>query len=287
MNNLQIRTPKNLEELKEYLKASDESTYIIAGGTDFVIKMRKKCLYQGTIIDLTGIKELKYIKKEHGFIKIGANSTFTEIEENPLVKVYAKCVKEAAERVGSKQIRNTATMAGNIANSSPAADSIPALMALEAKIKTIKSSGEIEIKEIDEVVEGLNKNKLQKDEVIIEILIPIRDESYKSTFCKVGSRSTVTISKLSTAVLVKYTDVIEEVRIFIGALGPKAFESKIAEETLIGKKPSKELLEKFEKILEKQVDLAIPGRYSQPYKRECIKGLGYDIFYNLFEMPKS
>ncbi len=283
MTNLQVRTPNNLEELKECLKKVDEKTYIIAGGTDFVIKMRKKSIYQGTVIDLTGIKELKYIKKEDGFIKIGANSTFTEIEENPLVKEYAQCVKEAAERVGSKQIRNTATMAGNIANASPAADSIPALMTLEAKVKTINGSGEIGIKEMDEVVEGLNKNKLQKDEAIIEILIPIKDKSYRSTFSKVGSRSTVTISKLSTAVLLKYTDIIEEVRIFIGALGPKAFESKIAEEILIDKKPSKELLEEFEKALEKQVDLAIPGRYSQAYKRECIKGIGYDIFNNLFK----
>lgn len=284
MTDLQVKIPSNLEELKEYLNKADEQTYIIAGGTDFVIKMRKKSIYQGTIIDLTGIKELNYIKKEDGFIKIGANSTFTKIEENILVKEYAHCVKEAAEKVGSKQIRNTATIAGNIANASPAADSIPALMSLGAKLKTIKGSGEITIKEIDDVVEGLNKNKLQKDEAIIEILIPIKGKNYRSTFSKVGSRSTVSISKLSIAISLKYTNVIEDIRIFIGALGPKAFRSKIGEEILKGKKPSKELLEEFEKGLEKQVDLAIPGRYSQPYKRECIKGIGYDIFKNLFRL---
>ena len=137
MKNIIVKTPSNINGLVECLKGADEDTYLISGGTDFIIKMRDNPLLNGTIVDLKGIKELNYIKIKDDFILIGANTTFTEIAENCAIKSHAKALSLAALNVGSTQIRNVATLAGNLANAAPAADSIPALIALGAEIKVI------------------------------------------------------------------------------------------------------------------------------------------------------
>lgn len=279
---MKAEAPKNLEELKFLLKNINNNTYFIAGGTDFIIRMRENGLYNINIIDLSGIEELKYIKEEDEFLKIGANTTFSEIEYNPRINKYFKCLKESSEKLGSTQIRNTATMAGNIANASPAADSIPALLSLDAKVKTINKFGQESIRKLDDVVAGLNKNNLELGEIITEILVPLKYKEYSTSFAKLGSRSTVTISKLSISVSLKYEDKIKDIKVAIGSLGPKAFRSVISEELLEGKAFTNDLLEEFKNVLQRQVDLSIPTRESRHYKREAIRGLAESVFRNIF-----
>ncbi|OAA92190.1 FAD binding domain-containing protein [Clostridium ljungdahlii] len=282
MNEIVMKTPQNIEELRNDLNRIHGKNYILAGGTDFVIKMNKSNIYNGTIIDLTGIHELNYIIKEDNFVKIGANTKIADISENNIVKKYASCVAEAASMVGSVQIRNCATMAGNVANASQAADCIPALVCLGAKVKIMNGKGTFKEENVEEVVLGINKNSLKNNEVIVEILIPIRDNTYKSAFYKIGSRSSVTISKLNMAVNVKIRQVIEEVSVIIGSLGEKAFRSTICEEALINKKINQELFVNFKEKLKHQVDLSIPNRSSKVYKREAILGIADEIIKKLF-----
>lgn len=282
MNDIIMETPQTLVELKNYLSTADEKTYILGGGTDFIINMNQSNMYSGTFIDLTGVKELNYIKEENGFIKIGANSNFTDISENKIITTAATCLAQAASVVGSTQIRNCATLAGNIANASQAADCIPALMCLNAKVKIMNGKGIFMEKSVEEVVLGINKNCLEVDEVIVEILIPLRSNDYKSAFSKVGSRSSVTISKLNIAVSLKVGQVIEEVSVVIGSLGEKAFHSTICEEAMINKTVNEELFTIFKEKLKYQVDLAIPNRKSKSYKREAIIGIADRIIEELF-----
>ncbi|WP_291633633.1 FAD binding domain-containing protein [Clostridium sp.] len=276
MNNIIVKTPCNINELVECLKCANKDTYLISGGTDFVIEMRNNPLLIGTIVDVKGIKEFNYIKIEDDLIKIGANSTFTEIAENDTINKYAKALSLASSNVGSTQIRNVATLAGNVANAAPAADSIPALIALDAKIKIINGKGQIAIKEIEKILK-----KLKRDEAIIEIIIPLR-KTYLSAFSKIGSRSRVTISKLNLSACVNYSDIIEAVVVSVGSLGPIAFRLKNCEKILLHEVPSIELLKKFKECLVSEVENAIPGRASLPYKREAIVGLGEEVFYMLF-----
>lgn len=282
MNEMVMKTPQDIEELKNNLSRTHGKIYILAGGTDFVIRMNRSNIYDGTVIDLTGIHELNYIKKEDNFVKVGANTKITDISENSIIKKYASCVAEAASMVGSVQIRNCATIAGNIANASQAADCIPALMCLGAKIKIMNGKGVFKEESIEKVVLGINKNSLKNDEVIVEILIPIRDNTYKSAFYKIGSRSFVTISKLNMAVSVKLGQVIEDASVVIGSLGEKAFHSSICEEALINKQISEKLFINFKEKLKQQVDSAIPNRSSKGYKREAILGAADEIIKKLF-----
>lgn len=281
MNNIIVKTPCDINQLVECLKFAGEDTYLISGGTDFVIEMRNNPLLNGIIVDVKGIKELNYIKIEDGLIKIGANTTFTEITENDTIKKHAKALFVAASNVGSTQIRNVATLAGNVANAAPAADSIPALIALGAEIKVINGEGKIITKKIEKIFKTLKKN-----EAIIEIIIPLR-KTYISAFSKIGSRSRVTISKLNLAVCVNCNHKIEAAIISVGSLGPIAHRLKNCEEILLHEVPTMELLKKFKESLVAEVDVAIPGRASLPYKREAIVGLAEDVFYMLFPEIKG
>lgn len=285
MKEMLFKTPSNIKELVKALEGAEINTYLISGGTDLIIKLRKNRIYSGTIIDMKGIRSLEYIREEAGWIKMGANTTFTQITDSPILQQHAACLVQAAGQIGSTQIRNVATIGGNIGNAFAGADCIPALMAMEAQVKVIGSNGETYVKDVADIILGSGKNSLRKDEAIIEIQFPIQGAACKTAFGKIGSRSRVTIAKINIAAFVRLDGSkkrVEEARIFLGALGPKAFRSKIVEEAMLERKISPELFNSFAAALTAQVDEAIAGRSSQEYKREAIRGLADEVFCKLF-----
>lgn len=137
------------------LKNADDRTFLLSGGTDLVIKLRKQGVYSGTIIDVSGIEELKYIRTDTDYLRVGANTTFAEISESHLVRQHAVCIAEAAAQVGSQQIRNAARMAGNVANSSPRGDSIPALLRWMPRSKSLTEKERRSIRKLTSLWSGL------------------------------------------------------------------------------------------------------------------------------------
>ncbi len=280
-----VLTPDNLSELRDALKQATPKSKILAGGTDLVMAIHKNRINPDILIDLSGVKELKYIKLEDNHLHIGAMVTFTQIKENESVRKHALCLAESAVLVGSNQIRNAGTIGGNIGNASPAGDTIPALMALEARARIMNSSGQVEEKDLNEIITGSGKTSLGCDQVITEIIIPVLGDAYRSTFAKLGSRTAVTIARLNIALVMKYDDTantISDVRVGLGAIGVKAFRDRRVEGILNGRKADEHLAEVFAEELSVTVQMAIPGRYSLPYKKEAIKGLARDAWRQLF-----
>lgn len=288
MEQFLIETPESVKELTECLKSADDSTYLLSGGTDLTIKLRSRGIYSGKLIDMSGISELRHIKIEDGFIKIGANVTFAEIGDSEIIEKYAACIGQAARQVGSQQIRNSARMAGNIANSSPRGDSIPALFALDARIKTIDGSGETTLRTIDQIILGIGKNSLKKDEAIVEILIPCENGSLRSAFGKYGresSRTTVVIANINVAAAVKLdnsTGVIEAASIVIGSAAPVPYHAVMAENVLKGSRPTKELCDRFAAALQEHVRNSINGVRRYENKIDEVTGIGINIYNMLF-----
>lgn len=287
MEQFLFETPESVEELIKCLESADENIYLLSGGTDLTIKLRNRKVSSGRIIDMSGINELRHIKVEDGFIKIGANVTFAEIGESEIINKYAACLGQAARQVGSQQIRNAARMAGNIANSSPRGDSIPALLALNAQVRTIRSNGETSKKTIDEVVVGIGKNSLRKDEAIIEIIIPI-SEGCRSAFGKYGresSRTTVVIANVNAAAVVKLqygTGVIEDASVVIGSAAPVPYHAVKAEKVLTGTRPTIDLCHRFVAALKDHVRESINGVKRYENKIDEIAGIGMNIYGKLF-----
>jgi carbon-monoxide dehydrogenase small subunit/xanthine dehydrogenase small subunit len=227
----------------------------IAGGTDMINTVRERGLDADLMIDLSQVEDLKYIREEAGMIRIGAGTTFSEIAASSLVRAKAPCLAQAAAQIGSVQIRNRATIGGNIAGASPAADSLPALVLLNAALVAIGPRGERQIS-VEESAADVWKSALSPNELIKEIFFPIPGEDCVSGFQKVGSRGHVTIARLNMAMQVRVNArerIIEEGKIVLGTLGKKPFWPEKTSSFLSGKKVDLQLVNDLALLLSKDV----------------------------------
>lgn len=270
---MKVERPRTLLELFSVFKPGTE---LVAGGTDWVIKRHAKLADDAVVIDVFAVDEMQGISlegenTEGGFLRIGALETMTSLHRNPLVRRYASALADAAYKMGSEQIRNRATVGGNVANSSPAADTPPALAALGAEAVLASEGGE-RIVPVEDVL-GRNRNTLASCEIIKEFRIPL-DVNRVSAFLKIGSRSQVSISRVNLAVLARCTDnLFKDARVFVGTLGLAARRVPGAEEAL----SAAGFDETFPAALATFAAEAIPGRPTLPYKQSALRGLAQDI----------
>lgn len=273
-------SPKNMEELCKALGEKDEDTYIIAGGTDLIIKFEKEQIFDYKIIDIDKYGEFRDISSNDEIIDIGACVTMTELEEDEEIKRYIPALALAARSVGSTQIRNRATIGGNVANAAQCGDTIPVLFAYDADIQILNSNGEYRYEKVRNFVTGIGKTNLKSDELITNIII--KKSNHISSFSKIGSRKTVTISKLNCCGKFQMTgDIIDEVEIYMGAVGVKPIRADIIEESLRGKKLENIKDVDFSSAVQLQIERAIPDRSSKHYKKRAGVGLIEDIIYGL------
>lgn len=272
--------PSTLKAAIEILNKKTD-VEILAGGTDFILELDKIKDANKKIMDISKINELKYIKEDENVLRIGALTTFSELAKSEKIKKYIPALATAGKKVGSVQIRNRATIGGNIANASPAADSMPVLRSLAAKLK-ISSQKQNRIIPVQDIVKSFYKNNLRENEIIEEIIIPKPEKDDFLFFDKVGSRKTVSIARLNIGAKLKIeNDLIKEAVVCFGALSEKAFRAKKVESYLKGRKINNIGTKTYNEKLKNVVDEAIPGRYSQQYKRNAICGLGDNLLNNL------
>ncbi len=155
-----VLTPSTRDELVEALAQATPRTRLVAGGTDLVRELHRPGEAPDLLIDLTGVSGLATIRLDDGSLHIGALSTFTGLQEDPLVRRHALCLSLAAAQVGSVQIRNAGTLGGNVANASPCADGATALMALDADVVTVDGAGEERRRPLREVLLGPGRTAL-------------------------------------------------------------------------------------------------------------------------------
>lgn len=271
----------HLKEIAKF-KNSKQKIYFLAGGTDLMVQYKEKHLPENAIIiDISSLKNLNYINETKVNIKIGALTSFTDIIENNLIKQYYKALNQAAQTIGSVQIRNRATIGGNISNASPAGDSIPALYIYQAKIKT-----NFGIYPIAQVFKGVKKTKLKNGEIIIEILLPKEGKKYNSFFFKSSPRQALAISKASLAVkILKPENKIKDIKIAAGAVGITVLKIKKTEQYLINKEITKETVNKAKQIIKNEIFPIDDFRSTKFYRlnfiaeslEEALKGSGLNI----------
>lgn len=272
-------SPKNENELKELLRSKKENDFVIAGGTDLIIHLKNNKIIDYNIIDITKINEWNYIKEDEKNYYIGALVTMTQLYRNEIVKNSLKAIYRSAYELGSDQIRNRATIGGNVANASQSADVMLALFAYNAKVKIFTKEDE-KIVDIRDFVIGREKTILNQDELIKEIIVPKKVRI--SAFRKVGSRIAVTISKVSCAIDMSLQDEkVSDISVYLGAVGVKPTNAKLIEEYFLNKKIDEIELSQLQDIAYKEIELAIPTRESKYYKRVAIEGLIEDILGDL------
>jgi len=281
MPNAELLTPGGLQELTAALRRATPSSRLLAGGTDLIRSMHQDLWEPDLLIDLSGVRELDYVRLEDGTLRVGALTTFAELQADALVRRHARCLAEAAAQVGSAQIRNVATLGGNIANASPCADTVTALVALGAHVRTIGGGGQSVVRPLEQIFVGSGRTVLAPDEAITEVSFAALGADQRTTFAKIGSRSTVTVARLSMALAVKYdkdAGTLSEARVALGAVGESAFRDARLEELLEGRPADEESARLFAAACTDAVRRAIPGRYSLPYKQHAVVGLAYDAW---------
>ncbi len=281
-----LKVPRNKIELSEALSEATEASRILAGGTDLIISLHKEEIQPDLIIDVSSMRDLRYIKEEDGYVRIGAATTVAEINECRLIEENAKCLQRACEKFGSTQIRNRATIGGNIANASPAGDLLPPLMALDADVSVLDKDGNEKYLPLEQIMVGPGKTSLSHEEAIVEVRFRAHSRPWKGTFVKLGTRRAVTISRICLAVNLKIDDtdgLICDAKIALGAVGKTAYKVGELEKAVQGEVARMELREKFAKNLSEVIQASIPGRASLPYKKYAIEGVVYQAFEELFE----
>ncbi len=273
--------PKDKEELIECLSQMNNDTRFVAGGTDVLPALEGKS--KGfAYIDITHVSGMNAIQMVEDKIIVGATATFSDIARDQFIKKYAHALSMAASQIGSVQIRNRATIGGNVANASPAADSLPVLTLLGAEVEILGPNGQSRMISVSDVIEDVGVSALRPCEVIWAFHIPIQ-RNVRSAFVKVGSRKRVTISRLNLAMSVKFSgETLSDVEVCLGTLGPRSVRITGIESKLNGISAEDFPVGPFLDLLTNAVDQAIPDRPSRTYKRTAVRGLGIDVLDVLF-----
>jgi CO/xanthine dehydrogenase FAD-binding subunit len=273
--------PETLKEALDLQKKFGRQGFLLAGGTDLVLAIKKGVEAPSAIIDVTRIKELLAIEMRDRELHIGGAVTFAAISSSPAVERYAPALWRAALEVGSPQIRNIATIGGNIATASPAGDSLPALAAHDADVVLVDEEGEKRL-----AVEGYLKEIKSVSELpvlIKEIVIPAGDREVEGTFVKLGRRNALAIARISVAVVLSRSpeSIVRRASMVLGAVAPWPLRVDEAESELQGNPLSDDVCGKVVESSVRVVYESIPGRASLPYKIRAVQGVVHEALWRL------
>jgi len=263
---------ETLNEALRFLRNNPDSK-IIAGGTDLVIQLRSGKVEARKLLDISRISELRYVQDESEYVRIGALTTIEELKNSGIIKVYAQPLWIAVNNFAVWQVRNTATIGGNICNASPAADTVPPLIVLEAKLKLQNIDRGREVK-VEEFFKGPGETIIEKDEILTEIVIPKKDSSWRYSFIKLGKRYSHILSIVSVAVGLKIDDrKIEDVIVALGSVAPTPVRARSVEEYLRERQAASKLIEEASREVVKDIKPISDVRASAEYRIEMSKVL--------------
>jgi carbon-monoxide dehydrogenase medium subunit len=239
---------KSLEEASALAAKNAGNAMVMAGGTDVILILESRMLKNiDTVIDLKNIPDMDQLQFVEGEgLTIGALTKLFTLQSSPVVKEHIPAIADAAHYVASAQIRRKGTMAGNICNASPSADTAPILVSMGAKVQTYSQDGGREIP-MDEFFKGVKRTNLDKEkgEIVTKILVPELKSGEGSAYFKHSVRKAMDLAIIGVAAWVKMDGKkVADCRITLGGVGITPLRAKDAEAVLIGNELSDDLLEK-------------------------------------------
>lgn len=246
-----------------------EGGRILAGGTDVLVQAKENMIAAERLIDISSLPELRGFEINTKKILIGAAVSLTEVMTHPLVRAEFPALVMACDVFASPQIRNRATLAGNIANASPAGDTIPALHAYDAIVQIRGRSGRRSVP-VTEFASAPRKTVLAPGEIITEIALPRTHGVHKGMFIKIGQRKSLAISKTMVAVATTEfsAGTVKRIGIALGAVAPTIIRLPEAEALFAGKKVTRELALQARAIAEAAVRPIDDIRSTAEYRRK-------------------
>lgn len=234
----------SLSEASNLMQELGSGAKLMAGGTDLIPPMRDKVISPEYLIDIKNIPGLDYLEyDENQGLKIGALTKLRTIEFSPLVKEKNPSVAQAAKYVASTQIRAKGTMVGNICNASPSCDTAPILVAQDATVSVYGHDGQMREIKVKDFFKGVKKTVLEPGDIVTGITVPPLREGEHAAYIKHSVRKAMDLAIIGVAVWLKMDgDTCVDARVALGAVAITPIRAPMAEEALIGKKLTEDVL---------------------------------------------
>ncbi len=268
--------PDTAEAAVRLMEESAGKSAFLAGGTDLVLEMKRGSAAPGVVIDVARLNELLVLEEKKGYLCIGAALPFSRIASSALVRRYAPALAAAVESVGSPQIRTRGTIGGNIATGSPAADSLPALVAHDAEI-VVQGAHGVSVSSFALFLEKRNMGE-SHGLLIREVRIPVLpDAKVAGSFVKLGRRNALAIARISAALVIRSRTESDarDIALALGAVGRQPVRVPLPESAVPG---SGDYAAAAAQAAEQAVAKSIPGRPTAPYKMRAVKGVVLEVF---------
>lgn len=273
MRRIDTLSPGTLQEALEILAREGEGVKVIAGGTDLVVQVLERRKSPRLLLNLSRIGDLREIGEDGETVRIGALVTHRQIERSPILKRRAPLLCEAALLIGSPQLRNLATIGGNIMNASPVADSTPPLMALDATVSLRSARGERKIP-LRAFFLGPGKTVIRRDELLAEVSFAGLGPDAASFYERLGQRRLLSISKVGVALAARRDGAaLRGVSISLGAVASTVIMAPRTAAFIEGKPLGDEVAREAARIAEKESRAITDLRSTESYRNRMAGAL--------------
>jgi len=278
--------PETLKDAYALMEKSKGRAKYIAGGTDLIANIKKAVIQPDALISLRRIRELSGIRQNRDLV-LGSMTLLGDIERDPAIGQDYPALVQAAKALATPQIRNVATVGGNLCNSAPSADCAPPLLVMEASLRLEAPGGQREVA-IEDFFKGPAQTCMDMTEILTRIRIPPLMGKTIMAFLKIGRVTTDIAIVNAAALLVMDNKVCKKCRLAVGAVAPVPLRLKSIERMIEGQEISPELLNRAGKMVEEEVNPITDVRSTEEYRRiisgvlvkraieEAIKGMGED-----------
>jgi nicotinate dehydrogenase FAD-subunit len=246
----------------------------LAGGTDLLVALQHEPRLCDRVVDISRIAALHEIGREDGRVAIGAAATFAEVMSHPLVVATAPVLVEACRQVGAVQIRNMGTVGGNVANAAACADSLPALVCLDAVAHVATMAGPVAWPVWD-LVTGPNRTRIPPGALLTSLSYSVPHPDCRSAFLKLGRRNALAISRLTVAAMGRMDALgrVAECRLAPGAASPQVHRLARVEQLVTGRSPSDELWREAGQAAAEEMVRVTGRRWSTEYKEQALAAM--------------
>jgi carbon-monoxide dehydrogenase medium subunit len=240
---MKYQTPGTSKEAAVLMQGERGQAFVLAGGTDLMVRMKGRFVEPDLLVDIKHISAMQSIKKSATGFRIGAAVSAAEMGENTSLKKTWPGVVESANLIGSDQIQNRCTIAGNLCNASPAADAVPALIAAGAKVNVVGAQRRRTVA-VEKIITGPGTTSLRKGEVVEAITLPKRPPKSSDAYLRFTPRSEMDIAVVGAGVSLTLDSklVIKSARVALGAVAPTPLLVPAAARAIVGTKLNKAAL---------------------------------------------
>jgi len=271
----EYHTPTSLYKALDLLDKYDGKARVFAGGTDLLVSMKKREVLPGHLISLKGIAKLKGIHDEKKGMKIGALVTLGEIEHSKIIQDRFCVLWDAVQVMASLQVRNLATIGGNLCSAAPSADTAPPLIVLDASAEIISANGKRKVL-VENFFKGPGESVLKPGEILTQIMIPNPPQKSAGAYFKLMRRAAMDLAQVGVAVCLSLDSekrICKGARIALGAVGSTPIRALRAEQVLLNEGVNETVGKEAGKIAAQEANPRSSVRASKEYRKEMIEVL--------------